>query len=307
MEIQSTLNYELFTRIESNRKVINTHVNKLAASIARKNLLHLFPIILNNAMEIVDGQHRLSAAIKLKLPIYYMIDPYITKADIAMVNNRRKQWRTADYVHYFAYEGNPNYCKFLALKKRYPQVQWIALMRLCSKNIKGSPTSGVYDSFRLKEGLLVLDMEEFTSKVLAFCLKISRAPDNCVPYAFNSYFLYYIKKALLPWLDSRDETLDYIYDHRHAFPVNISEPARIGTIMVEMVEKIHFKVKPVKVKPAPVVINNEHSTSTSNGGRNAQLSKAAKKKALQDIQNNKDILEEYKEGDIVDKNYFKSL
>ena len=69
--IVKTTDYSIFKKINGNRGISHSHVTKLTAAIARRNLLQLFPIIVNEKMEIVDGQHRLWAAKRLKLPIYY--------------------------------------------------------------------------------------------------------------------------------------------------------------------------------------------------------------------------------------------
>ena len=58
--IQRTNKYDLFKRIESNREVNPAHLKKIEKSISEKNFLHLYPIIVNERMEIIDGQHRLS-------------------------------------------------------------------------------------------------------------------------------------------------------------------------------------------------------------------------------------------------------
>lgn len=61
MQIYKTKDYTSFRAIVSNREVNKAHVKKLAASIRKKNLLYIRPVIVNDRMEIIDGQHRVAA------------------------------------------------------------------------------------------------------------------------------------------------------------------------------------------------------------------------------------------------------
>jgi hypothetical protein len=62
-------------------------------------------------MEIVDGQHRLAAAEKLGVPIYYQIDPNSKDQDIVTFNVNQKRYRNEDYLKFHRTQGNPEYIK----------------------------------------------------------------------------------------------------------------------------------------------------------------------------------------------------
>ncbi len=59
--IRNTYDYGKFKLIGINRIVDKKHATTIAEAILFRNLLHLFPIIVNTDWEVMDGQHRLSA------------------------------------------------------------------------------------------------------------------------------------------------------------------------------------------------------------------------------------------------------
>lgn len=68
--MEKTKNYSLFKKYAKNRDIDGRHVEKLIASIKTANLLDCEPILVNEKMEVIDGQHRLEAAKSLNLDIY---------------------------------------------------------------------------------------------------------------------------------------------------------------------------------------------------------------------------------------------
>ena len=119
MNIQQTTDYTLFKEISSNRDVDRKHARKLADSIRRKNLLSVNPIIVNQRMEILDGQHRLAAAKFLKVPIYYVVGEDIHHDDIAKLNTNKKNWVLMDYINYYTVKGRPEFKELSKLINEY--------------------------------------------------------------------------------------------------------------------------------------------------------------------------------------------
>lgn len=81
MNILKTNDYGLFKSIMANREIDDKHVKRLAKSIARKNLLYIRPLIVNEKMQIIDGQHRLAAAKEIKATVYYLKVDGLTKPE----------------------------------------------------------------------------------------------------------------------------------------------------------------------------------------------------------------------------------
>lgn len=130
--IQSTNKYELFKPVSSNREVDDRHVRKLMEAIRKKNMLHLNPVVVNGDMEVIDGQHRLEAAKRLKLVVYYIKESNIGRNDIAGMNSNKKLWSIMDYVNFFAVEGRKDYQEFSKLCNKFPQFKPLWMQSLCS-------------------------------------------------------------------------------------------------------------------------------------------------------------------------------
>ena len=98
MKVEKTTDYGQFKKIKGNRVFAVRHLKNLIASIASNNLLQYTPIIVNEQMEIVDGQHRLAAAKKLGVPIYYVQVDKGDLNDVISINANLKSWTLADYL-----------------------------------------------------------------------------------------------------------------------------------------------------------------------------------------------------------------
>lgn len=119
MELLKTKDYSIFKFILSNREVDVNHVKRLAKSIQRNNLLYIRPLICNEEMMLIDGQHRLEAAKSIGAEVYYMKIKGLTKADIAVLNSAQKNWTRADFVNFYALEGNEHYKMLAAWMDKY--------------------------------------------------------------------------------------------------------------------------------------------------------------------------------------------
>lgn len=137
MQIYVTKDYSSFRSIVSNREVNKGHVKKLAQSIRKKNLLFIRPVIVNDRMEIIDGQHRVAACEMLGEQVHY-IKVNLTKEDIAVLNTAQKNWTMMDFINFYAIEGRKEYREFCKLINKYPLMSVTTLMRLCgnSKNVR---------------------------------------------------------------------------------------------------------------------------------------------------------------------------
>jgi hypothetical protein len=106
---QKTTKYEIFKDVSGNRKINRGHVQRLVDAIERKNLLPYFPILLNEDMEVIDGQHRLAAAIKLGYEIYYSIVPGLRIEDVMSINTNSKSWALTDFIDSWIVLDKPDY------------------------------------------------------------------------------------------------------------------------------------------------------------------------------------------------------
>lgn len=72
MEIFRTNKYEIFKQLKGNREVSPKRISKIINSIKEVGYI-INPIIVNEKMEVIDGQGRLEALRILKMPVDYII------------------------------------------------------------------------------------------------------------------------------------------------------------------------------------------------------------------------------------------
>lgn len=119
LKILSTKNYDDFKFVQANRELNEKHVDELTASIKRRNLLAVNPCIVGDDMEVIDGQHRIEAAKRLKETIYYFKATGLTHLDIIALNNVKLMWKTMDYFYFFLIKKYPNYILINEVMRRF--------------------------------------------------------------------------------------------------------------------------------------------------------------------------------------------
>jgi hypothetical protein len=112
-----TVDYSKFKLTKLNRDIDPLNLKRITSSLKIKNMLHLRPILVNEEMEIIDGQHRFEAAKSLGLEIYYQITKNNEDHDVVLLNSAQKSWTTDDYVKYYCTKGNQHYIKLVEFAK----------------------------------------------------------------------------------------------------------------------------------------------------------------------------------------------
>lgn len=110
--IQKTKDYAMFHMLEHNREIIPGNLKKIMSSIQVRNLLEYRPILVNKDLEVIDGQHRLEAAMRLGVDIYYEIQPDSKDEDMFLLNSNQRNWDLKDYHKYYLNLCHENYAKF---------------------------------------------------------------------------------------------------------------------------------------------------------------------------------------------------
>lgn len=104
--IFETTDYDQFKIIESNREF---EVRKNLAEDLKKFGRFEYPILVNEKMEVIDGQHRLATAKYLRLPIQYFVRHGAGAGTVKRINSSAKNWTLVDYVKSYAKEGIEDY------------------------------------------------------------------------------------------------------------------------------------------------------------------------------------------------------
>src|SRR5215469_9874714 len=108
--MNKTTDYEIFKKHPANRALNEKNLVEIMESLKKKNLLKFKPIIVDSNMYVLEGQHRLEAAKRLNLEVYYVQCNDTDPNDVVLFNCMKK-WETTDYLNYYASTGNENYIK----------------------------------------------------------------------------------------------------------------------------------------------------------------------------------------------------
>jgi len=109
---------KVFKVLDTNRDVTRTRVCKILQSIDKIGYVPN-PIIVNERMEIIDGQARAAALETLGMPIPYIVINGIGDAECKGMNEYNSKWSTNDFIQSYAVGGNTNYQYLQQLLKKY--------------------------------------------------------------------------------------------------------------------------------------------------------------------------------------------
>lgn len=114
--VNRTTDYSLFKTLSANRPLTDPHVGGIIKSIEEHgSWLQDEPILVNENMEVIDGQHRLAAHKRLELPIYYTVVEGLGIKRAHVMNRARRNWTIIDWMNSYANSGNQNYVRFVKL------------------------------------------------------------------------------------------------------------------------------------------------------------------------------------------------
>lgn len=200
--IQSTNDYSIFKKCEANRNVDHRHVKRLVESIIADNHLSSVPVIVNGAMEVMDGQHRIEAARELQIPVWYTVNENFKIETIAPINNHTKKWTTDDWLSFWISKGNDHYVTFKNVKEKHSFTTASLLIWLTSAGSGGTN----YSNFR--NGKFIFKMTDEIHIALQDYEEVSEFLKDIHPkhdkIFKNKYFIRSMKDILTnPFVDAR--------------------------------------------------------------------------------------------------------
>jgi hypothetical protein len=140
-KIITTKKYELFKFLPETNNINYQNVKRLITSMKKHGFVFGRPIVVNEKMEIIDGQHRLLAARELELEVSYTIEEdfnYIS------ANVAQRTLSIGDFIKYHAKTGKKEYAKYLSVCEKYK------LPFTSSYNFLGKR---IYSTSQMKEGV----------------------------------------------------------------------------------------------------------------------------------------------------------
>lgn len=153
-EIKSTTNYEMFKKLEGNRATTVARVNKIKKSIMTVGYI-TSPILVNENMEIIDGQGRFEALKELRLPVEYIVQEGLNVKECIAMNIYQTNWKVIDYIKSYAAKGNPDYLRLTSLMTEFPLVATTEIMAIALFEL------GRFDPLKVREGNLEISEEQY--------------------------------------------------------------------------------------------------------------------------------------------------
>ena len=112
--VYKTDDYSIFQLSKFNRNII---LRRELIEQAEEGIIS--PIIVNENLMVIDGQHRLKASEKVGAPVEYVIKQGLDEHDIVRMNTVQKPWSLANHIEAWANQGKDEYIKLLNLLNNY--------------------------------------------------------------------------------------------------------------------------------------------------------------------------------------------
>lgn len=155
--VYTTTDYSIFKRLTGNRDIPESRISKIVDSIQKIGWVHN-PIVVNEKMEVIDGQGRLTALQRLGMPIEYVVAEGKGTRECIYMNMNMVNWKLPDFVKSYAEQGNENYQRLVALMEKYAggnlNIISTALYRVSKAKLRD-----------IKEGVLQLTEDQYKAAI----------------------------------------------------------------------------------------------------------------------------------------------
>jgi len=117
-ELKQSSDYSMFTFMKGNRNVNPFNLKRIIESMRVNPLFS--PIMVNEKLEIIDGQHRFLASKELGLPFYYIVVNGYSINEVHILNTNSSNWKRLDYLQGYVDLGLRPYIKFKEFMDMFP-------------------------------------------------------------------------------------------------------------------------------------------------------------------------------------------
>jgi hypothetical protein len=133
-KVYKTNDLSIFKQIDGNRVPNLQHVKRLADSI-RIYGMKCNPILVNEQMEVIDGQHRLMAAKETESFVYYIIVTGYDLHEVHTLNMNQKNWGIKDFMDSYANIGIESYIKLRKFSQDNQDYTLPVCIMFCSNSV----------------------------------------------------------------------------------------------------------------------------------------------------------------------------
>lgn len=191
-KVYKTDDLSIFKTLEGNRSIEKAREKKIRESIVNNGYIHC-PIIVNEKMEVIDGQGRLEALKKLGLPAEYIVFEGMTIKECIALNIYQTGWSLMDYIESFADRGNRSYRFLLHLITKYKELSNI----ICLNAITGTTGNNSGVMKRIKSGEFECTGEQYekADELLEYAMRFLKTIKNfskgAIPYICTAIMFAY--------------------------------------------------------------------------------------------------------------------
>lgn len=186
--------YDKFTFLDANRKLNKANLKKLMNSMKEEQLI--IPIIVNEKLQIIDGQHRFTSEKELQLPVYYIVINGYGLDQVKRANTVGVNWTKEDFLQTYIKEENENYIALEELKKDHG-LQIGTILKLFSAF---NNQTDEFINRKFKEG--EFEVGEHLTGIRYFCSQLELF-STYKDYKANSFILAFLKLYLNDDFDLR--------------------------------------------------------------------------------------------------------
>lgn len=235
-EIRETKDYSIFKFRDDNRVINNNHVKKLSNKMKVKGWLSSSVVTINGNGDVIDGQHRVKAAMSVGCPIRYKVTRGAGTEEMTEMNTLQKNWSPFDHLHKFVVRGNPSYVTFQRFVDEFPQYKYTEIAMFLSNSLnsvhRDTFESGNYSVKDVNKGRKwaneILQLKPFGEKFYnrsIFVRAMIKVMSNKSDFIFEE-FLHKVKLRPMNFVqcgtvDQYVEMIESVYNYRRSDKINL--------------------------------------------------------------------------------------
>jgi len=148
VQVKQTTDYSMFKNLIGNRKPNQLHIKRLENSFKKKYLFS--PILVNERMQIIDGQHRFLSAKKLGLPINYLVVEGYGLEEVQILNTNSANWKKQDYLKAYCDLGLEPYLQMRQFMLDFPDFGVAIAEMILTDKVNGENKQLVVDKITMR-------------------------------------------------------------------------------------------------------------------------------------------------------------
>lgn len=232
-EVYCTSDYSVFKHLNGNRSVSEMRVKKIVKSVNRYGYI-CNPIIVNQYMEVIDGQARCEAFKRCGIPVEYIVKYGLDDNDCRVLNQYQSNWTMPDFIDGYAESGNQSYSLLKQMTEEYNDIpvsivasalRGSYMSKVGNETLKGGTFICSRDNVNNAKGVLdiIRELQPFMIKekgrpeyIMMAILYAYSLPDVNKSRLVDKFKKYYMTDKVRPFVNVNGalEAMDAVYNYR---------------------------------------------------------------------------------------------